>query len=168
MDIAHRRSVQALALAFAILAGCSPAAPPAGSAGSNAPNPTAGAVTPSPSVEPPSPSQEELGLAGTWDGTWEIDPPYSTVVGGFTMELVQSDDSFSGPVEITNTDCSNGTVQGTLDGSTLTFGWVITPEPVQFTGTLDGSSMSGTWSANACSDASISLTGTWEATKRAD
>jgi hypothetical protein len=168
MDSAHRRSVLAFALAFAILAGCSPAAPPAGSTGSNSPNPSTGTVMPSVSAAPPSPSQEESGLTGTWDGTWEIDPPYETVVGGFTMELVQTGDSFSGPVEITNTDCSNGTVEGTLDGSTLTFGWVITPQPVQFTGSLDGSSMSGTWSANACSDASIALTGTWEATKRPD
>ena len=112
----------------------------------------------------PSPSQQQSGVTGTWDGTWTIDG-YENV-GGFTMDLVQSGDSFSGPVEITNTDCSNGTVQGTLDGSTVTFGWVTTTQPVQFTGTLSGSSMSGTWAALACSDSSIPLTGTWEATKR--
>jgi hypothetical protein len=82
------------------------------------------------------------------------------------MDLVQSGDSFSGFVEITNTDCSNGPVEGTLDGSRLDFGWILTPEPVQFEGTVSGSSMSGTWAALACSDSSISLTGTWEATKQ--
>jgi hypothetical protein len=82
------------------------------------------------------------------------------------MELVQSGDSFTGPDEITNTDCSNGTVQGTIEGSSVTFGWVINPQPVQFTGTLNRTSMSGTWSAIACSDPSVSLTGTWEATMR--
>ena len=112
----------------------------------------------------PSPSHEESGLSGTWDGTWAIDG-YDTV-GGFTMELVQSGDSFSGPVDITNTDCSNGTVEGIIDGPSISFGWVLTPQPVQFTGTLSGASMSGTWSAIACSDSTISLTGTWEATKR--
>jgi hypothetical protein len=82
------------------------------------------------------------------------------------MELVQTGDSFSGPVEITNTDCSNGTVDGTVDGTSVTFGWVLTPQPVQFSGVLDGTSMSGTWAALACSNPEISLTGTWEATKQ--
>jgi hypothetical protein len=82
------------------------------------------------------------------------------------MALVQTGSSFNGTVEITNTDCSNGSVNGTVDGTSITFGWVLTPQPVQFTGTLNGTSMSGTWAANACSDATISLTGTWEATKQ--
>ena len=111
----------------------------------------------------PSPSQAESGLTGTWDGTWVIDGYGNT--GNFTMELVQSGESFSGTVEITNTDCSNGTVNGTVDGTNVTFGWVLTPQPVQF-GSLRGTSMSGTWAALACSNPEISLTGTWEATKR--
>jgi hypothetical protein len=112
----------------------------------------------------PSPSQAESGLTGTWDGTWVIDGYGNT--GGFTMELVQTGSSFSGPVQITNTDCSNGMVDGTVDGTSVTFGWLLSPQPVQFTGVLDGSSMSGTWSAYACSDATLFLTGTWEATRR--
>jgi hypothetical protein len=82
------------------------------------------------------------------------------------MELVQSGGTFSGGVEITNTDCSNGTVSGTITGTSIDFDWLLTPQPVQLSGVLDGSSMSGTWAANACSDATISLTGTWEATKQ--
>jgi hypothetical protein len=114
----------------------------------------------------PSPSRTEAPLTGTWTGMWEIDPPYAGVAGEFSMELVQIGDSFSGTVAITNTDCSDGTVTGTVAGASVTFGWVLTPQPVQFSGTLAGSSMSGTWSALACSDSSISLTGTWAATKR--
>ena len=112
----------------------------------------------------PSPSQTESQLTGTWDGTWVIDGYGNT--GDFTMELVQSGDSFSGPVEITNTDCPTGTVEGTLDGSKITFGWVLSRATVHFTGDLNGTSMSGTWSSIACSDPSLSLTGTWEATKQ--
>lgn len=112
----------------------------------------------------PSPSQEESGVTGTWDGTWVIDGYGNT--GDFTMQLVQSGDSFSGSVEITNTDCPTGTVQGMLDGSSVTFGWVLSRATVSFTGTKDGTSMSGTWSSIACSDPNISLTGTWEATMR--
>jgi len=105
-------------------------------------------------------------LTGTWVGSWAIDPPYEGTIGDFTMELVQTGDSFTGPVVITNTDCSNGTVDGAVDGTSVTFGWVLTPQPVQFEGVLNGTSMSGTWAAVACSDATISLTGTWEATKQ--
>jgi hypothetical protein len=111
----------------------------------------------------PSPSQAESDVTGTWDGTWAIDGYGNT--GDFTMELVQSGDDFSGTVESTNTDCPTGTVEGTLDGSSVTFGWVLSGVPVSFTGTKDGASMSGTWSAVSCSN-SISITGIWEATKR--
>ena len=154
-----------------VLAACSPA-PEGGSLtasqGSN-PSPTGGPLVGASASESeaPSPSTTEGGtLTGTWDGTWAIDPPYETSVGDFTMDLVQTGGSFSGTVEITNTDCTNGSVNGSVDGSTITFGWLLTPQPVQFTGTLNGTSMSGTWAANACSDSSISLTGTWEATKQ--
>ncbi len=82
------------------------------------------------------------------------------------MDLVQSGSSFSGPLEVTNTDCTDGTVQGEVDGPSVSFGWFFSQQPVQFEGTITGSSMSGTWSAYACSDSTIFLTGTWEATKR--
>lgn len=112
----------------------------------------------------PSPSQAESDVTGTWDGTWVIDGYGNT--GDFTMELVQRGGSFSGTVEITNTDCPTGTVNGTVAGTSVTFGWLLDPQPVQFSGVLNGTSMSGTWAANACSNADISLTGTWEATKQ--
>lgn len=168
MRITRRRSVLAGALALVILAGCN--APMSQSEASGAPLASASGFgsEPSESEEPSAsaPPAADVGVTGIWDGTWVIDPPYAEVSGGFTMDLVQSGSSFSGPVEITNTDCSNGTVEGSLNGSTINFGWVITPQPTQFTGTLNGSEMSGTWSALACSDSSLSLTGTWEATKR--
>jgi len=112
----------------------------------------------------PSPSQTESQLTGTWVGTWVIDG-YGTS-GDFTMELVQTGGSFSGTVVITNTDCSNGPVNGTVAGTSITFGWLLTPQPVQFSGVLNGTSMSGTWASIACSNPELSLTGTWEATKQ--
>jgi hypothetical protein len=112
----------------------------------------------------PSPGQPESQLTGKWDGTWVIDG-YGTT-GDFTMDLVQTGRSFSGTVQITNTDCTNGPVNGTVDGSSVTFGWLLTPQPVQFSGVLKGTSMSGTWAAIACSNPALSLTGTWQATKK--
>ena len=120
--------------------------------------PTSG---PDPVEDPPSAAP----LTGTWTGDWAIDPPYETVIGGFTMELEQTDASFAGTVVPTNTDCSSGTVSGTLDGTDIEFGWFLSSETVQFDGVLDGTSMSGTWAAPACSDPNIALTGTWNATK---
>jgi hypothetical protein len=112
----------------------------------------------------PSPSQTEAPLTGTWAGSWVIDG-YGNA-GDFTMELVQKGGSFSGTVEITNTDCSNGPVNGTVAGASVTFGWLLAPQPVRFTGQLSGTSMSGTWAAIACSNPDISLTGTWQATRK--
>ena len=111
-----------------------------------------------------STAQTASDLTGTWVGTWAIDPPYEGSAGEFTMELVQTDGSFSGTVVITNTDCPTGGVSGTVAGSTVTFDWLL-DETVHFTAELDGSSMSGTWASIACSDPNISLTGTFEATK---
>jgi hypothetical protein len=116
-----------------------------------------------PSAPPPPPA--DAGVGGTWDGTWVIDVYGNT--GDFTMELVQSGDAFSGQIDlINNTDCPSGTVDGALDGSDVTFGWVLSDVTVSFIGTRNGNSMSGTWSSVACSDPNINLTGTWEATKR--
>jgi hypothetical protein len=120
---------------------------------------------PSESEEPSAPPQAGADgtLAGTWDGTWAIDGYGNT--GDFTMELAPSGDGYSGPIESTNTDCPTGTVDLTLDGSSVTMGWVLSGVPVSFIGTKNGDSMSGTWSAVSCSQ-NIPLTGIWEATKR--
>jgi hypothetical protein len=109
----------------------------------------------------PDPSQADLSLTGTWVGTWAIDAPYSGV-GDFTMDLQQAGESFSGTVVITNTDCPTGTVEGAVSGPNVTFGWILSRATVSFTGTVEGASMSGTWSSIACSDPNISLTGTWD------
>jgi hypothetical protein len=152
-------------LALVLVAGCS--LTESGSSGDPSfPVPSVSFVEPSesaqPSVPPQPPADAEIG--GTWDGTWVIDGYGNT--GDFTMELVQSGSAFSGQIESTNTDCPTGTVDGTVEGSDVTFGWVLSGVTVSFTGTREGDSMSGTWSSIACSDANISLTGTWEATKR--
>ena len=165
MGTAQLRLVLAGAL-VTVMAGCSPGGSPAASTiGSTSASSIPSTATPSPSPEAPSPTPEEAGLTGNWSGTWTIDAPYNTS-GDWKMEIVQSGGAFSGTVELTNTDCSDGTVQGTVDGSNVNFGWITSTQPIQFAGTLNGTSMSGTWSAYACSDATTALTGTWEGTKQ--
>jgi hypothetical protein len=121
-------------------------------------------VVPSPSS---TSTEVEDGITGTWSGTWTIDPPYGNS-GGWTMELVQTGDTFNGTVELTETDCSDGTVSGTVDGTQISFGWIVTPQPIQFEGVVNDTQMTGTWSSLACSDPDIELTGTWVGTKEED
>ena len=151
-----------------VLAACTqaPATPTLTASEAGNPNPTGGPIfgASASESEEPSPSITQSGsLTGTWNGTWAIDGYGNT--GDFTMELAPSGDGYSGPIESTNTDCPTGTVDLTLDGSSVTMGWVLSGVPVSFTGTREGNSMSGTWSAVSCSQ-NIPLTGTWEATKQ--
>jgi hypothetical protein len=121
------------------------------------PTPTATATT--------AESAAESGISGTWSGTWTIDPPYSGT-GGWSMTVEQTGNKFSGTVNLSHTDCSDGTVDGTVDGSKISIGFVVTPQPIQFEGNVNGTKMSGTWSSKACSDPKISLTGTWKGSKQ--
>lgn len=167
MNLYPRRSVALIGgLALALLVGCVSTIEQSGSSGGPVPSYSAPGFEPSESEEAsvPAPPPASGDVTGTWNGTWVIDGYGNT--GDFTMDLVQSGDDFAGPIESTNTDCPNGTVDGTLDGSNVTMGWVLSGVPVSFTGTRDGTSMSGTWSSVACSDPNVSLTGTWEATKQ--
>jgi hypothetical protein len=152
-------------LALVVLAGCVSTIEQSGSNSAPSASGSLGFAEESESEEPSVPAQPPAGgeMAGTWDGTWAVDG-YGTT-GDFTMELVQSGDDFSGTVESTDTGCPTGTVEGTLDGSSVSFSWVLSGVPVSFAGTKDGASMTGTWSAVSCDNA-ISITGVWEATKR--
>jgi hypothetical protein len=166
MTTTRRRPTLLGGLALLLVAGCS-MTNSGSSGGPSIPEPSMSFVESSESQQPSQapPPGNASDLTGTWDGTWDIDPPYETVTGGFTLELTQSGNTISGPIEMTGTDCDNGTVGGTVEGSTITFGWVSSSQTVDFTGTVDGSSMSGTWSSISCSG-DVPITGTWEATKR--
>ena len=152
----HRRGrpLLAAALTFVMLAAC-------GDDDSSTSTSTSQTSTPQTTT-----TQAAADLTGAWTGTWAIDPPYADVTGTFTMDLVQTGGSFNGNVVLTNTDCSDGPVSGTIVGTSLAYSWLTNPQPVQLTGEVSGSTMSGTWAALACSDPNISLTGTWEATKQ--
>lgn len=166
MNLYRPRAVALVAgLALALLAGCVSSMSQSDGSGAPLLSASQAYAEPSESEEPSAPPQPgaDSTLTGTWNGTWAIDGYENT--GEFTMELAPSGDGYSGPIESTNTDCPTGTVDLTLDGSSVTMGWVLSGVPVSFTGTREGNSMSGTWSAVSCSQ-NIPLTGTWEATKQ--
>ena len=109
----------------------------------------------------------KVNVTGNWTGTWAISQNFGTANGGFAMTITQKGSIFSGTTSVTGPTCvRTGNVSGTVTGNTIKFGWVTeVARPVQFEGTVSGSSMSGTWTAISCEPQSIPIDGSWAATK---
>jgi hypothetical protein len=102
-------------------------------------------------------------LEGTWSGTWDTDIPQ--VNGTFSWTIEATPDGFKGTIDIQDTSCvSNGQVDVALDGDTITIGSIQAEQPITFTGTVSGDTMSGTYDASACPPPN---TGSWEAVRSA-
>lgn len=108
----------------------------------------------------PSAAQDDAGNAidGAWDGSWSSTSSPG-VSGSFTVTFTESGNQLKGSITATNTPCIQGAaVTGTLDGNRIVFGKANT---VDYTGTVSGNSMSGTYAAPACGQDK----GDWRATK---
>jgi hypothetical protein len=110
-------------------------------------------------------------IAGTWQGTWANDNGRAS--GGFVLVATQKGKTFSGTIEVSGPTCvRQGTVQGSIDGTNVSWGVVGAERDIDFVGTLAGDSMSGGWSAIACgppygpANVTITVTGVWEATRQ--
>jgi hypothetical protein len=102
-------------------------------------------------------------LEGTWSGTWDTDIPQ--VNGTFSWTIEATPNGFKGTIDIQDTSCvSNGQVDVALDGDTITIGSIQAEQPITFTGTVSGDTMSGTYDASACPPPN---TGSWEAVRSA-
>ena len=100
-------------------------------------------------------------LEGTWSGTWDTDIPQ--VNGTFSWTIETTPNGFKGTIDIQDTSCvSNGQVDIALDGDTITIGSIQAEQPITFTGTVSGDTMSGTYDASACPPPN---TGSWEAVR---
>ena len=161
-----------------LISACGTAVP----AGSSSPTPTASASAlvpaPSPSEPPLSastspstapsapPSTAGEGVTGTWLGTWQNGPNWGTANGGFTMQITQAGKTFLGTIDVTGPTCiRHGTVSGTVNGSSISFGFVATGvRDIQYDGTVNGDQMSGTWTAEAC-DVTVQIDGSWAASR---
>jgi hypothetical protein len=100
-------------------------------------------------------------LEGTWSGTWDTDIPQ--VNGTFSWTIEATPNGFKGTIDIQDTSCvSNGQVDIALDGDTITIGSIQAEQPITFTGTVSGDTMSGTYDASACPPPN---TGSWEAVR---
>jgi hypothetical protein len=116
---------------------------------------------------PPTASQSTGGitgsdLSGTWTGIWTNNSPdHST--GSFELQWQQQGSVLSGTITIHGTPClTDGTITGALNGKTITFGAVAGQVQVGYTGSVSGTTMSGTYTT-ACGNA----VGTWQAAKSA-
>lgn len=107
-----------------------------------------------------------VNLTGTWSTTINISSGSVTCVLGFPMQLTQSGSTFSGTYANGTVNC-NGTVQsgaagtivnGSVNGSSVAFD--VDDSNGHQTGTVGGSSMSGTATWNVSGTA---FSGTWEA-----
>ena len=106
-----------------------------------------------------SPSDEGTKLSGTWSGTWKdtTDPAEGT----FKLTWQQSGPTLSGTITIAGTPClGGGQIAGALNGSTISFGVVKGAVEVAYTGSVSGTTMSGTYTTS-CGNAQ----GNWEAKK---
>ena len=100
-------------------------------------------------------------LEGTWSGTWDTDIPQ--VNGTFSWTIEATPNGFAGTIDIQDTSCvSSGQVDIALDGDTITIGSIQAEQPITFTGTVSGDTMSGTYDASACPPPN---TGSWEAVR---
>ena len=100
-------------------------------------------------------------LEGTWSGTWDTDVPQ--VNGTFSWTIEATPNGFTGTIDIQDTSCvSSGQVDIALDGDTITIGSIQAEQPITFTGTVSGDTMSGTYDASACPPPN---TWSWEAVR---
>lgn len=116
----------------------------------------AGGATAPAQTAPTGPTQEATGptaitgptgsavLEGTWTGTWGF--PQLPDAGTFSMEIVPTQEGFSGTIQIDESECvSNGTLTIGLEGDRIEIGAIQAEEAITFSGTISGDRMSGTW-----------------------
>jgi hypothetical protein len=114
----------------------------------------------------PSPTEEAGALTGTWLGTWQNGPSFGDppAQGGFTLTLEQQGGDVFGAGEVTGATCiRHVTVSGSVQGSTVELSLSGARDVATFSATLEGDSMSGTWSSIACGTTDTEVYGTWQA-----
>lgn len=138
-------------LMVALLAGCS------ASTTTSTPTPTT-AQAPPPTATPtptaaatPTPAPAAVDLSGGWSGTYS--GPFN---GSFTLTWNQSGSTLDGSIQLSSPPDTLH-INGTVTGSAIGFGAVGV---VTYTGTVSGSSMSGSYI-----DVANGQSGTWSATK---
>ena len=102
------------------------------------------------------------GLGGIWGGEYvSTSTPGST--GTFILDWTQTGSALAGTISVTASACiTEGTITGTTDGTSITFGAVEGAYSIAYEGTVSDDTMSGTYSSPSCGNAA----GTWQAAKQ--
>lgn len=101
-------------------------------------------------------------ISGTWHGSSASDK-HAERMSTFTVVFSQDGNRISGPITIEGGCISEGSITGTFSGRRIEFG-VIENSGVEFTGTLSGDSLSGSFASHPpCGPDND--TGTWKATR---
>ncbi len=142
--------------ATALIAACgsasnAPTSTPSGSAPTVAATPTAPPASAPPATPTPTAASTAAQVAGTWSGTYS--GPFN---GTFTLTWNQSGSDVNGRIMLSS-PADSLPINGTLSGNAISFGAVGV---VQYTGTVSGNSMSGSYV-----DRANGQTGTWSASK---
>ena len=90
-------------------------------------------------------------LTGTWSGTYK-----GAYHGTFTLHWTQSNSRLIGTIKLSNVGRTN--ITGTVRGSTIRFGTVGSANSITYSGSISGTSMSGTYKAGGAG-------GSWRAHK---
>jgi hypothetical protein len=90
-------------------------------------------------------------LTGTWSGTYS-----GAYHGTFTLHWTQSNSRLTGTIKLSNVGRTN--ITGTVRGSKISFGTVGNASAITYSGSVSGTSMSGTWKSGGAG-------GSWTAHK---
>jgi hypothetical protein len=105
-------------------------------------------------------------VTGTWTGKW--DGPGAT--GGFELTLENKNGAMGGNVSVSGEPAYKATLKTVkVDGKKLAATYDFTPDDraeVLLDGTLDGSTLKGTWTLRSKSDSTTVATGGWTVTKK--
>jgi hypothetical protein len=105
-----------------------------------------------------TPPTTTSGLSGTWSGDYQQTSP-NTSSGSFTIRWQQSGSGLTGTITIPGVCPPGCPITATLTGNNISFG-VVAGGSINYTGTVTGSTMAGTYAA-----ADGSARGTWNATR---
>jgi hypothetical protein len=106
-------------------------------------------------------------FVGTWSGTWKADDSS----GGIELMLEKAKDgSVGGQVSTTGEPAYKAKIESvSFEGSKLTVKYTFPPDEsigVVLVGTLEGTTITGTWAGREKASGNELATGTWTATKK--
>jgi hypothetical protein len=96
-------------------------------------------------------------VSGSWKGSYS-----GTFSGTFKLTWQQTKANLSGTIKVSGFGNTSTPIHGTLEGTAIHFG-TVGSEAITYTGSVMGSSMSGTWKLEA--NGHVGGTGSWNASK---